>query len=74
MQSSLDKHDMEDAKAAREELEILQVLHPDKIMYPAWPFDRSILVKFLTPQIIPFLSLLSGLVEPLIGALRRLFS
>lgn len=74
MQSSLDKHDMEDAKAAREELEILQVLHPDKIMYPSWPFDRSILVKFLTPQIIPFLSLLSGLVEPLIGALRRLFS
>jgi len=71
IQSSLDKNDMEDAKAAREELEILQVLHPDKIRYPLWPFDRPILLKFLTPQIIPLLSLLSGLVGPIAGALKR---
>ena len=74
IQSSLDKQDVADATAAREEMEILQVLHPDKIGFPVWPYDRSILLKFLTPQIIPFLSLLSGLVGPLVAALRSLFS
>jgi hypothetical protein len=74
IQSSLDKQDVADATAAREEMEILQVLHPDKIGFPVWPYDRSILLKFLTPQIIPLLSLLSGLVGPLVAVLRSLFS
>ena len=74
IQSSLDKQDVADAKTARDEMKILLVLHPDKIGYPAWPFDRSILFKFLTPQIIPLLSLLSGLVGPIVTALRSLFS
>ena len=73
IQSSLDKQDVADAKAAKEEMEILQILHPDKITYPVWPFDRTILFKFLTPQIIPLLSLLSGLIGPFLDALRRLF-
>ena len=35
---------------------------------PVWPFDRDILIKFLTPQVISLLSLL-GVVQPIIDAI-----
>jgi hypothetical protein len=35
---------------------------------PVWPFDRDILIKFLTPQVISLLSLL-GVVQPLVDAI-----
>ncbi len=47
IQSSLDKGLLDEARVAREEMEIAQVLHPDKIGYPTWPFDRRILLTFL---------------------------
>jgi hypothetical protein len=35
---------------------------------PVWPFDRNILIKFFTPQVISLLSLL-GVVQPIIDAI-----
>ena len=42
----------DDARAAKEKLEILQTIHPGKIGYPVWPFERSILLKLFSPQIL----------------------
>ena len=62
-QEPIDTQALEKAKTAKEEMELLQVLHPDKINYPVWPFDRHILVAFLIPQIPAILSLLTDLVK-----------
>ena len=62
-QEPIDTQALEKAKTAKEEMEILQVLHPDKVNYPVWPFDRQILIAFLTPQIPAILSLLTDLVK-----------
>ncbi len=69
---SLGKGELEEAKRAKEEIELVQVLHPDKISYPVWPFNRGILLKFLTPQIVPVLSLVVQL-GPVVDALRKIF-
>lgn len=58
MWSSLDSGALVEAKAAKEEMEILQVLHPEKRLYPTWPFDRRILLVFLAPQCVSFISIL----------------
>jgi hypothetical protein len=62
-QAPIDPQALEKAKAAKEEMEVLQVLHPDNVKYPVWPFDRRILVAFLTPQIPAIISLLTDLVK-----------
>jgi hypothetical protein len=67
LRSSLDKEELDKAKSAKEELEIVQVLHPNKTSYPLWPFDRSIALIFLTPQVITILTLLVRL-APMIKA------
>lgn len=61
LRTSLDSGELNAAKLAKEEMEIVQVLHPDKIGYPLWPFDRRIMLTLLTTQIIPGLSLIVGL-------------
>jgi hypothetical protein len=35
---------------------------------PVWPFDRDILIKFFTPQVISLLSLL-GIIQPIVDAI-----
>src|SRR6266849_4687352 len=58
IQSALDDGLIDEAKVARDEMEIVQVLHPSKIGYPTWPFDRRILLTFLASQIVPIVSLI----------------
>lgn len=58
LQSALDKGTLEEAKAAKAEMEIRQSLHPDTIGYPVWPFDRRIFLTFFAPQIVPIVSLM----------------
>jgi hypothetical protein len=58
IQSSLEKGTLEEAKAAKEEMDILQAIHPDTMHYPTWPFDRRILLTLLTTQIIPAVNLI----------------
>jgi len=72
--SSLDKGELEEAKAVREEVEFIQTLRPDKINYPVWPFDLNILLRFLTPQIVPIVSLVVGLSAPAAEALKSALS
>ena len=70
----LDKGALSKAKVTKEEMELLQALHPDNIQYPRWPFDQSILLKFLTPQIVPLISLIVGLSPPAAEALKGILS
>lgn len=45
--------DLAKAKTAKEKLEILQTLHPDKVSYPVWPFKAtSTVLLVFSPQII----------------------
>ena len=62
---ALDQKNLEEAKNARDEFEILQALHPNRIGYPSWPFDRRILFTFLTSQVIPLLSLIASILAQL---------
>jgi hypothetical protein len=39
----------------KEQLDLLQELYPANLKYPTWPFDLNILLKFLSPQIVPIL-------------------
>ena len=61
LRAYLDEKDLERAAEAKKELEILYALSPENVSYPAWPFDTQVLVKFLMPQIIPFLSFVAGI-------------
>lgn len=61
-------------KTAKENLDAYRTFDPDKMSYPTWPFNRSILLKFLTPQIIPILSLVIQLNEPVQKALEKILS
>jgi hypothetical protein len=74
MWASLDKEALEEAKVTKEEMELLQTLHPDTIQYPHWPFDQSIFLKFLTPQIVPLISLIVGLSPSAAEALKGILS
>lgn len=56
--AALDKGVVEEAKAAKEELDMRQSLHPDAIGYPVWPFDRRIFLTFFAPQLISIVSLI----------------
>jgi hypothetical protein len=63
IQSALDQDNIEEARVKKEVREILLVLHPDNLDYPDWPFDKRILLTFIVPQILPFISLLLSLLK-----------
>lgn len=45
--------DLDKAKIAREKLEILQMLHPNKLAYPVWPFPFApTVIAIFSPQIL----------------------
>jgi hypothetical protein len=56
MRQNIENNDVAAAKISSDKLGVIQELHPDKIKYPVWPFDRSILLRFATPQILSVLS------------------
>jgi hypothetical protein len=62
------------AKEAKEEWDMTQVIYANTRDYPVWPFDRGILLKFLTPQIVPILSLVVGISPPAAEALKSILS
>jgi hypothetical protein len=74
MQSSLKEHEWEDAKSVKEKIDLVQVVNPDDMKYPTWPFDRSILLKFWTPQIVPILGLFLNFTAPVADALKALIT
>jgi len=44
--------DIEDAKTAKEELEVLKTIHPDQMKYPVWPFRVNVLWGIFAPQLL----------------------
>jgi hypothetical protein len=71
---ALTEGDVAKIKAAKEDAEMIQALHPEKVGYPTWPFNRSILLAFLTPQIVPFISFIVGLTPSAAEALKGALS
>jgi hypothetical protein len=61
IRSHLDNKELSQAEAALQELKILNELHPDKINYPAWPFERGILFKFWSPQLFSVITTVIGI-------------
>lgn len=54
---ALEGKDLQKAKDTKDEIDALQALNPATIDYPAWPFDRRILLYYLFPQLLPILTL-----------------
>ena len=59
----IQNNDVPAAKVANEKYTLLQALHPNKIGYPVWPFDRAILLKFTMPQIISSISVIISYIK-----------
>lgn len=72
--AALNEGSMEGIKTAKEDSELVQALHPDKIGYPNWPFNRREVIAFATPQIVPLFSLIVGLSPPISNALQNVLS
>lgn len=53
---TLGQHD--EATAAAKELDLVNKLYPPGFRYPDWPFDKSIVLKLLSPQIVAVVSLI----------------
>lgn len=51
-----------------EEISSLSKIYDRTCKVPVWPFDRDILLKFFTPQVISLLSLF-GVIQPIIDAI-----
>jgi hypothetical protein len=64
--TALDQRMLEEAKAAKEEMEILQVIDPNTIGYPSWPFDTRILIALLLPQIVALVSVVVQIIVQLL--------
>lgn len=71
IRTHLDAGELAGAREAREEFEIVQALDPGAVDYPTWPFDRGILFKFLSPQIVSVTSIVFGLSDALAEAAKR---
>jgi hypothetical protein len=53
------------------EIDSLTTLYKRTQRAPTWPFDREIVVKFVTPQLFSLFSLM-GIAEPIVGAIQAL--
>jgi hypothetical protein len=56
--SSIDTDAFDEARTIRRQINILQLLDPDTLAYPTWPFSRRLLALYLVPQLLPLVSLL----------------
>lgn len=55
MKSAIERDDVDAAKVSSEKLDVVSKMHPDNIGFPVWPFNRQILVRFITPQALSIL-------------------
>jgi hypothetical protein len=55
--SSIDTDAFDEARTIRRQINILQLLDPDTLDYPTWPFSRRLLALYLIPQLLPIVSL-----------------
>ncbi len=72
LQANIETLEPAQARKSMEEIKSLRdvYLHNDQI--PTWPFNRTVVYKFISSQIIPLLSL-TGLTKPLIEAVAGIF-
>jgi len=71
---ALSEGDLTKIKTAKEGVELVQALHPDKIGYSTWPFNRNTIIVFFTPQIVPAIGFVAGLSPAVSEALKSFFS
>lgn len=68
------KPDAEKIELLENKLEKLQQLYPPDLKYPTWPFDTNILLKFVTPQIVPIIALILRLTSDDAALLRDIIT
>ena len=71
---ALSEGDSTKIKIAKEEFDMMQTLHPEKIGYVTWPISRSTLIAFFVPQIVPAISFIVGISPSLSEALKGVLS
>lgn len=72
-QKDIRKMDYKKRQEIFNEIDSLKDLYGRLSSVPTWPFDREIFLKFVTPQVFSILSLI-GVAEPIVGAVRSVFS
>lgn len=65
--------DREERQEIFGEVDSLKELYQRSTRMPTWPFDRDILLRFATPQVISLLSL-AGIANPIISAVGSMLS
>lgn len=58
LRSNIKRDDVVAAKISSEKLDLIRKMDPDNIGFPVWPFNRQILVRFATPQILSIIGYL----------------
>jgi hypothetical protein len=61
--SAQGKWDDEETKEIENRFFKLEQLYPTHLKFPTWPFDTNIMLKFLTPQVVPLITLVVGFRE-----------
>lgn len=51
------------AKNAKQELEIIQLLNPNEAGYPTWPFRLRVIAKVYSPQILALVGVIISIVD-----------
>jgi hypothetical protein len=61
----------EKARIAKERLEILQAVNPNKTGYPVWPFRKTILLALFSPQLLGIVSTLISTYQAFIAVVSQ---
>ena len=71
LMANIETLDPAEVRKSMEEMKSLRDMYEHNAQVPTWPFKRSVVLKFLSSQIVPLLSL-TGLAKPIIDALGGL--
>ena len=54
---------LERAKTAKEKIEVLQAINPQKTGFPVWPFRANLVISLISPQIFGVVSTIVSVIE-----------
>lgn len=59
--------ELDKVKNAKAELDLIQVLNPNIVGYPTWPFPLSVIAKVYSPQILALVGVVISVVDLIIN-------
>lgn len=67
IQIAIEQGNYHQLQVVKDELEQIQMLHPDKTGYARWPFDRRILITFLSSHIASFVAFIGTIANIMVS-------